>query len=67
MQVTKKKWDVVNDIMEKNIHQLPDLMIFDDKTASNKQEIAESFNYNLCNIANTLHQTIQPSPTPFTT
>ena len=33
---TKKIWEVANDIMGKNIHQLPELMIFEDKTTSNK-------------------------------
>ena len=53
--------------MGKNIHQLPEIMIFEDKTTSNKQELAESFNDYFCNIASTLHQTMQPSPTLFAT
>ena len=63
----KKTWEVVNDIMGKNIHQLPDSITFDNKITSNRQEIAELFNNFFCNVASTLHQAMPPASTSFQT
>ena len=63
---TRKTWEIINDVLGKNIHQSQDLISFQDKTTSDKHEIPHLFNDYFCSIASTLHRAIQPSPTPFT-
>ena len=63
---TRKTWEIINDLLGKNIHQPQQLISFDDKTTSNKNEIPHLFNDYFCNIASEIHRAMQPSPTPFT-
>lgn len=50
---------------EKSASALPNSIIFQEKTTSRNQELAESFTYYFFSIANKLTQGVQQSSTPF--